>query len=66
MAEVTIGREEFERFAEPYDSDPVTVLGILERNLESYARGGLDHDKLPAGVVQALRTSSTKELSSCH
>lgn len=74
MAEVTIGRSEFEQHAEPYDSDPEAVLAILERNLESYARAGLDHDKLPESVIKALTAEassllpqlSTKELASCH
>jgi hypothetical protein len=68
MAEVTIGRSEFEQHAEPYDSDPEAVLSILERNLASYARAGLDHAVLPASVLKALTTeaSTTKELSSCH
>jgi hypothetical protein len=58
-AEVTIGREEFERFAEPYGSDPQTVLAVLERNLSSYAWAGLDHDKLPESVIKALREQSS-------
>jgi hypothetical protein len=55
LTEVTVTRRDFEEHAQAYGSNPVTVLGILERNLKSYERARLDHDKPTARAVEALR-----------
>ena len=74
MQEVAVGRDEFEQYAEPYESNPEQVLAILERNLASSERAGLDHDMVPESGIKALTAEassllpqlSTKELASCH
>jgi hypothetical protein len=60
LAEVTVTRRDFEAHAEAYRSNPVTVLGILERNLRAYERARLDHDKPLERAVEALRKQAAE------
>ena len=55
LAEVTVTRRDFEAHAQAYGSNPVTVLGILERNLRAYERAKLDHDRPLERAWDALR-----------
>ena len=55
LAEVTVTRRDFEAHAQAYRSNPVTVLGILERNLRAYERAKLDHDRPLERAWDALR-----------
>jgi hypothetical protein len=55
LREIIIARSEFEQCAESYGSNPKIVLGLLEVNLRSYARSGLEHDRPSAHAMDALR-----------
>jgi hypothetical protein len=55
LREVKVGRDEFERYAKSYGSNPETVLTILERNLAQFERLKLDHDKLSEVVIERIR-----------
>jgi hypothetical protein len=60
LAEVTVSRRDFEAHAQAYHSNPVTVLGILERNLRAYERARLDHDTPLERAVEALRKQAAE------
>jgi hypothetical protein len=61
LREITISRSEFEEHAQPYDSAPETVLAILKRNLGTYERFGLDHDRPLDRAIEAMRDEAQKE-----
>jgi hypothetical protein len=66
MISVSVSRQDFEKHASPYQSDPQAVLNILARNLASYQRASLLFDTPPESVIRALTieaSSSTKELA---
>ena len=60
LAEVTVTRRDFEAHAQAYGSNPVTVLGILERNLRAYERAKLDHDRPLERAWDALRKQAAE------
>ena len=60
LAEVTVSRRDFEAHAQAYGSNPVTVLGILERNLRAYERAKLDHDRPLERAWDALRKQAAE------
>jgi len=65
VTEVTVGRDEFERYAKSYGSNPETVLAILERNLNTFSRHSLDHDKpievAIARIKEAAQAATAEE-----
>jgi hypothetical protein len=54
LRSITVTRKEFEERAESYGSNPKIVLGLLQSNLNTYERAGLEHDKPSTHAVRAL------------
>jgi hypothetical protein len=55
LRSITVTRSDFQERAEAYGSNPKIVLGLLQVNLRSYARSGLEHDVPNAHAMDALR-----------
>jgi hypothetical protein len=52
LVEIEVARRDFDKYAQPYESDPAAVLAIVRRNVASAARHRLDFDRIAASAAE--------------